>query len=208
MFDEVRYANGNGVTPELLKAKICLVGEAAVGKSSLVRRFVVDQFDDRYFATLGAKVLKKDVPVRIEGRDVRVALTIWDIMGEPSFRELLKDAFFHGSQGVVGVADLTRPPTARALPAWIDAARSVSGPVPLVLLGNKGDLVPAAGAEEILHTLAGSAGAPAMRTSAKTGMNVEAAFTRLAGLLAKRAIAEGGRRGPGFADDLAIKGVS
>ncbi|MCK4442988.1 MAG: hypothetical protein KAW09_00485, partial [Thermoplasmata archaeon] len=46
-----------------MKAKVCLVGESAVGKTSLIRRFVLDVFDDNYVATMGAKILKKDLSV-------------------------------------------------------------------------------------------------------------------------------------------------
>ena len=60
--------------PKRLKAKICLVGEAAVGKTSLIRRYVLDRFDDSYLMTLGAKVSKKRVGVTLPARDPRVHL--------------------------------------------------------------------------------------------------------------------------------------
>src|SRR3989449_3200053 len=83
-----------------MKTKVCLVGEAAVGKTSLVRRYVLDQFEDKYITTLGAKVSKKEMEFDVPDRDLHVQMdiTIWDIMGEKGFRELLKDAYFYGAR--------------------------------------------------------------------------------------------------------------
>src|SRR2546422_9056104 len=85
-----------------MKTKVCLVGEAAVGKTSLVRRYVLDQFEDKYITTLGAKVSKKEVELDIAERGLHVQLdiTIWEIMGEKGFRDLMKDEFFYGAKGI------------------------------------------------------------------------------------------------------------
>src|SRR5437773_9385308 len=78
----------------VMKAKVCLVGEAAVGKTSLIRRYVLDQYDDRYETTLGAKVTKKElrIPIKEKHLEVQLDLTIWDVMGDDTFRELLTKA--------------------------------------------------------------------------------------------------------------------
>src|SRR3989454_527501 len=80
----------------VLKSKICLVGEKGVGKTSLIRRYVTDQFDDHYVRTLGAKVEKKTMRVEVPERRAKVDMTmaIWDIIGHVGFRALLGDAFF------------------------------------------------------------------------------------------------------------------
>src|SRR2546427_243114 len=85
----------------LLKSKICLVGERGVGKSSLIRRYVLDQFDDKYVRTLGAKVEKKTMRIDIpEGQaQVEISMAIWDIIGHVGFRQLLGDSFFNGAHG-------------------------------------------------------------------------------------------------------------
>src|SRR5947208_15685138 len=106
--------------PEMqrIKTKVCLVGEAAVGKTSLIRRFVQDDFDDRYITTLGAKVSKREIVFDMPDRkQIQMDITIWDIMGEKGFRDLLKEAFFHGAKGVLAVADLTRRRTLKDLGA-------------------------------------------------------------------------------------------
>jgi GTPase SAR1 family protein len=82
---------------DTMKMKICLVGEGAVGKTSLIRRYVLDEFDDRYISTLGAKITKKELVIGVptDGNSLKVDMTIWDIMGEKGFRDLLKEAYFH-----------------------------------------------------------------------------------------------------------------
>ena len=170
---------------ELQKAKVTLMGEAGVGKTSLVRRFVLDEFSDRYTPTLGAKVTKKEVLVKVGDEHVRTLLTIWDIMGVPTFRELLRDAFFHGTQGILAVCDLTRADTVDALPAWIKASRDVSGPVPIVILGNKTDLTVDPRAAAAMEGVGSSIGTSVYRTSAKTGDKVNLAFQELAASIAK-----------------------
>src|SRR5437773_11216070 len=82
-----------------IKTKVCLVGEAAVGKTSLIRRFVQDEFDDRYITTLGAKVSKREMAFETPDRTkIHMDMTVWDIMGEKGFRDLLKDAYFYGAK--------------------------------------------------------------------------------------------------------------
>ncbi len=167
----------------VLKAKVCLVGDAGVGKTSLVRRYVLDQFGDQYISTLGAKVTKKELRLDDpkDGGPVLFSLTIWDIMGQPSFRDLLRDAYFGGARGILAVADLTRRETLDHLPSWIDAVVRTAGSVPVVVAANKADLVAkvAYGRPDIVRA-ADAFEADVFLTSAKTGTNVEEAFRRLA----------------------------
>src|SRR5947208_5747429 len=129
--------------PEMqrIKTKVCLVGEAAVGKTSLIRRFVQDDFDDRYITTLGAKVSKREIVFDMPDRkQIQMDITIWDIMGEKGFRDLLKEAFFYGAKGVLAVADLTRRPTLNDLDDWIESVFKVVGKIPILYAVNKTDL--------------------------------------------------------------------
>src|SRR5881296_801624 len=155
--------------PYQLKSKICLVGERGVGKSSLIRRYVLDQFDDKYVRTLGAKVEKKTMRIDVPGRhaQVDISMAIWDIIGHVGFRQLLGDSFFNGAQGILAVADLTRRETLPVLTGWVEAVESVAGKVPVMLVANKAELADAFGCTYLL-------------TSAKNGQNVEDAFLRLA----------------------------
>ncbi len=171
-----------------MKVKICLVGEGAVGKTCLIRRFIHDQFDDRYISTLGAKVSKKELHVDAADASVDVDMTIWDIMGEKGFRELLKEAYFHGAQGVLAVCDITRPETLTDLDEWVEAVVKVTGRIPVEFLATKADLKDQQAVSQAdLEAAAKAHDAPFLFTSAKTGENVEQAFEQLAKLISARA---------------------
>ncbi len=167
---------------EEVKAKVCLVGEGAVGKTSLIKRFVYDEFDDHYVATLGAKVSKKYVVVREEdGRRVKVNMTIWDIMGQKSFRDIMKEAFFYGAHGILAVCDVTVKDTLSELQGWIKDIYKVTGDIPIHFLANKVDLKDQVSIDEKeLRQIASKYNAPYSYTSAKTGENVQEAFQKLA----------------------------
>ncbi len=155
-----------------VKLKVCLAGEFAVGKTSLLRRIVDDTFDDRYLATLGAKVTKTVLTVQMPGSKKKghVDLTIWDIMGNRGFRELLKEAYFQGVQGILAVCDVTRTGTLDDLEGWRRSIEKVTGRVPSYVLVNKVDLT-----EETrltasdLEAFCKEWDCPYLLTSAKTG---------------------------------------
>lgn len=108
-------------------------------------------------------------------------------MGQEGFRELLKDAYIIGARGILAGEDLTRRPTLEALGPWVETVRSVAGGIRLVLAINKADLSgQTVYSEDEMSRLAARYGAPFLRTSAKTGANVEAAFTRLAMAVAEQ----------------------
>jgi small GTP-binding protein len=168
--------------PELVKMKICMAGEAMVGKSSLIRRYVLDEYDERYTATLGTKITKRTMTVAHpkEGRRVAVNLIIWDIMGAPSLRDLLKEAYYHGAHGVLGVVDLTREETLRELDAWSRSIRTVAGSVPTYVVVNKADLEAQARiGRDTVEAFCRERGYPWSYASAKTGAGVEEAFEGL-----------------------------
>lgn len=174
---------------KLIKVKVCLVGEGGVGKTSLIRRYVIDEFDDRYIMTLGAKVTKKEIEISPPGEDarVRVELLIWDVMGQPKFRELLEDVYFQGAAGILAVADLTRRETLDALYEWIDRVDRITSQAPVVLVVNKADLRgQAQSGEAEIAALARAFRGEFLMTSAKTGANVEEAFRRLGNLILAR----------------------
>jgi small GTP-binding protein len=164
------------------KFKICLVGEEAVGKTSLIHRFVSGAFDESYIRTLGAVVSKKTVSLgSLSGRPVNVDMMILDIMGKRTFLQLFKEAYFHGAKGILAVFDVTRKASLHDLTKWIDGVRDSVGPIPVYTLGNKIDLVerretPEQEATDVLRSYE----CPILYTSAKTGINVEQAFQSLA----------------------------
>jgi len=167
---------------DIRKIKICLVGDIGVGKTSLIRRYVLDLFDDKYIATIGTKVSKKNLSVDNPetGNREDIVLLIWDIMGQPSFREILREAYFYGAQGALCVCDITNRDTFAELRYWIKAMTATAGPVPMVVLGNKKDLEQnAAVSIEDLAAFSNKFDSRAIMTSAKTGENVEEAFSEI-----------------------------
>jgi len=161
---------------ELYKLKICLMGEPGVGKTSLIRRFVYGAFPESYLKTIGTNVYKKE----IKKNGNRYVLMVWDIMGEESFRQILKTSYFFGSDALIAVADVTREDTLDAIKDWVNAAESViNKKVPIILLVNKADLEWKV-KEEQVKKIADEIGAiEYMFTSAKRGDNVNEAFERI-----------------------------
>ncbi|OGS41918.1 MAG: hypothetical protein A3K67_04425 [Euryarchaeota archaeon RBG_16_62_10] len=169
----------------MMKVKVCFIGDAGVGKTSLIKRFVLDVFDDRYIATIGTKVTKKIVDV--EGDQTKVMMLVWDIMGQKGFRELLREAYFFGAHGAIAVCDLTNKETLEELRYWIKALTDVAGDVPIVFAGNKADLENnRVVKEQDLQELAAKYKSKAYLTSAKTGQNVEAVFKQLASAMSEK----------------------
>ena len=173
----------------VLKSKICLVGGLAVGKTSLIRRFVLNVFDERYETTLGTKVTKKTLELSFPDRDVavQVDMTIWDIMGQQGFQELLKEAYFHGARGILAVADLTRRSSLIDVVDWVGAVQGVAGSIPVLIAVNKSDLSQQAEfSQSEIGELCAQFACDSLLTSAKTGERVEEAFLRLGRLAAER----------------------
>jgi small GTP-binding protein len=167
--------------PRTVKVKLCLAGEPAVGKSSLIKRFVLDMYDDRYIATLGTKVTKKTIALSDpKGAPVKADLIVWDVMGTRSIRDLLKEAYYHGANGVMAVCDVTRRETLVELDSWSKAIETVAGVVPTQVVANKVDLKESRQVSDgELEKFCAARGWKYVTTSAKTGENVETAFTVL-----------------------------
>lgn len=168
---------------ERMKAKVCMVGEAAVGKSSLVRRYVHNTFEDKYTATLGARVMAKDIVVPEDAGDTAVKMMVWDIMGETTLLAAVEEGYFYNAQGIVAVCDLTRFSTFERLPDWIQRVQRIAGDVPIALAVNKTDLKDEALVlydEYRVGQYAEEIGARWCQTSAKTGENVDVMFQELA----------------------------
>lgn len=153
--------------------KLCLLGDGAVGKTSLVRRFVFDVFDDKYLMSFGTKVVKKSVKVG----EADLNLVIWDILGQKT-QDALHAAYYKGASGALAVCDFTRPETMKNLRSWLGNFRAVVGNMPIIILGNKSDLEKKFSNAE-LKAFSKDVGCDMFETSAKTGLNVEAAFTAM-----------------------------
>lgn len=120
-------------------AKILILGEFRVGKSSMVLRYVEDRFPGDYMATIGANFLVKTVNLKVDTKNVCVGLQIWDLGGHTRSTEVGR-VFFQGVSGALLVYDITRPDTLDKIKLWQEQLTSHSSDVKLYLVGNKNDL--------------------------------------------------------------------
>ena len=168
--------------------KIILAGDGAVGKTSLRERYLGRGFKSNYLATIGADFALQDR--RIGERDVK--FQIWDLAGQPQF-SAVRGVYYLNCLGGLMVFDVARPDSLKNLYQWIEEFWNNNGRgiMPFVLLGNKVDL-----RDEFPHSVSEKAikqfvevqnektedhgfKIPYLETSAKTGLNVDAAFDYL-----------------------------
>lgn len=155
-----------------LVAKICLLGEFSVGKTSLIRRFVEGVFDERYLSTLGVKISRHTMNLE----QTEVNLLIWDTTGGERFDQIVQN-YYRGSAGALLVCDLTRPDTLPVLSEYATTFHRASPETPLVIAANKADLTAQRRiADEEIAAVAATLSAEWLCTSARTGEGVYEAF--------------------------------
>jgi small GTP-binding protein len=161
--------------------KVIIIGPGAVGKTSLLHRFVENKFSFRYKLTIGADFLSK---IFTHPKDPKstIKLQIWDIGGQDRYK-FLRSSFFDGANGALIVFDLSRWHTFEELDDWLKDLHEYAGEnIPFILIGNKLDLVEK-GEElyerENAQVFAKKEKTYYVETSAKTGENVEEAFLNL-----------------------------
>lgn len=164
----------------MIQKKVCMLGTFAVGKTSLVRRFVESIYSDKYHTTVGVKIDKKVVQLD----DSELMLILWDIEGTESEHELRK-SYLRGAAGYLLVADGTRQDTLYKALALQTRVEETVGTVPFLLLMNKADLTTEWSISERETAALRDKGWEVIQTSAKTGLGVEEAFHNLAKKLAE-----------------------
>ena len=162
-----------------LTNKIVLIGDARVGKTSLVRRFVSNMFDPSYKITLGTTIMKKVV----DYLSYNVTLAIWDIGGQEVFRQI-RSKYFFGSKGALAICDASNYESFKNLPSWIESFKKEVGDKPIIFLANKCDLKDQKVTEDDMKQLVKDySNTEYMFTSAKDGTNTEKAFINLTRLM-------------------------
>lgn len=159
--------------------KVIIIGPGAVGKTSLLHRFVENNFSFRYKLTIGADFLSKIIDYN---EDSTVKLQIWDIGGQDRYK-FLRSSFFDGANGALIVFDLSRWHTFEELDDWVSDLREYAGEkIPFALIGNKVDLIDKRDElyeRESAEVFAKKDQTFYVETSAKTGEKVEEAFLNL-----------------------------
>ncbi|MHA1299442.1 MAG: Rab family GTPase [Candidatus Helarchaeota archaeon] len=162
--------------------KINILGEPAVGKTSLVKKFVTEKFSEEYKSTMGANIYLKNV----ELAGTRIKLTLWDLAGQDKWSSL-QEVYFQGAQGALMVYDVTRKSTYNQLETrWMgELEKYVKEPnFQTILVANKMDLEnKEVSHDEGLELMKRINAKDFVETSAKTGEKVDEAFTTLAKLL-------------------------
>lgn len=120
----------------MIRKKILLLGDFAVGKSSLIRRYIDNTFDDKYLTTIGVKISKKLLTIN----DIECEMLIWDIEGATPVKKIPK-SYFGGASGAIFVCDVDRADTMEHLKGHIDEFMIINSEAKYVVAYNKSDLL-------------------------------------------------------------------
>ena len=166
-----------------ISKKICMVGDFGVGKTSLIRRFVERQFNDKYLSTVGVKISRKTVELAdVKQQDkLNVQLLIWDIEGHTKFKAIAP-TYLQGAAGAVIVGDFSRQETLERIPEHVQLFLSVNPKGFIVVAFNKADLVEEEKVEKLFLTYQIQDHERVIKTyptSAKSGIYVDELFEKL-----------------------------
>ena len=159
----------------LIQKKMCILGDFAVGKTSLIRRFVDGLFDEEYLCTIGVSISRKVVKI---SDDRLVSLIIWDLAGGEKFTGV-QTSYLQGASCAFLVGDLTRPQTFNALPELNQRLKKINPAAVSIMIGNKYDLVDEYVIQDAsipLKAIARETKTSYFLTSAKSNLGVDSAF--------------------------------
>ncbi|MFO7794635.1 MAG: Rab family GTPase [Promethearchaeati archaeon] len=158
--------------------KILVAGNAGVGKTSLLRRYVEGKYDESTIMTVGVDFFIKEIEFNSEAE---CTLQLWDFGGQIRFRHLL-DNYVMGARGALLLVDLTRTPNLEEIVEWVNIVRLHDINLPIILVGTKNDLQDfiAVDDEQMLDIMETFNMMTYIKTSAKTGENAKKPFRMMA----------------------------
>jgi small GTP-binding protein len=158
----------------MIQKKICMLGSFAVGKTSLVRRFIESIYSETYLTTVGVKIDKKVV----RHNDSDISLLLWDLYGEDEFQKM-RWTYLRGAHGYLLVADGTRRNTLEKAFQLEQRVREEVGEIPFIFVINKADLIQDWELDPAMESQLTARNWTILRSSAKTGESVDEAFSQL-----------------------------
>jgi len=183
--------------------KIVLVGDSGVGKSNLLSRFTRNSFTTDEKSTIGVEFATRVIPM---ADSKKIKAQIWDTAGQERYRAIT-NAYYRGALGAMLVYDVTKQSSFENIPRWLRELREYANrDIVLVLVGNKADLVDKSlrqVTEEQAKQLAAEYDLPFMEASAKSGFNVDEAFTLIVKNIYENAFMKGDK--PATEDPRAVK---
>lgn len=173
------------------RGKVILLGDAGVGKTSLLAQYVDDQFSDEYHQTIGANFLIKEIDLtkildqldiknpklKKDIKDKGFKLYFWDIGGQTD-KLWANEYYFVQAVGAMVIFSLEKVTSFEQIDFWIEKLKELSGDVPYIIVGNKTDLERKVN-EEVIENKLKSLGVKYFETSAKLNKNVDEAFESL-----------------------------
>lgn len=164
-----------------IKKKICLLGSYGVGKTSLVRRFIYNTFEEKYLSTIGVHISKKVISINSKAlrEEKKVNLFIWDIANIDKFDSVIK-SYINGAHGAIIVIDITRPNLLNQSLTYANQYKELNPKGEIIFVGNKIDLESSTkfNRENFIKTFVGF-DSEVFFSSAKSGENVEEFFSHL-----------------------------
>ena len=135
---EVKLLNESQISQSdnFINFKLIIIGDAGVGKSSILKRAVKNIFEESYQATIGFEFLLMHFQVN----DLKIKFQIWDTCGQEMYRSLVQ-GFYHNTSLALLVYDINKKPTFESLDIWLkDLKQHTEQDLPVFIVGNKNDL--------------------------------------------------------------------
>ena len=161
---------------KLVEYKIILVGDSGVGKTSILKKFINNEFNEDIKCTINVDFFSKSIKI---DKNLYTNLKIYDTAGQEKYRALIKQ-YYQGTDGIILVFDLTNENSFNKLKSWINEVSDNTEKAQIILVGNKADLIERKIDEETAENFAKQKDMKYIETSAKEGTNILLLFEELA----------------------------